>query len=94
MPKSEQSTLQSYQSQLQAAADQVVSQMEADLVDYVANRLSTFLVGGGLQQRLLSRMAPIHQDFKQSLQALPDSSGQGFGKQLKSADLAGGNRDA
>lgn len=93
MSKQTQDTLQIYQAQLQTAADQVVAQMESAVVDYVQQRLTTFLLNGGLQQRLIERMSPVHQQFQQSLNALPDTRGQGFGKQLKSAELAGGNRD-
>jgi hypothetical protein len=88
---SKQDTLQTYQAQLQTTADQVVSQMETAIVDYVQDRLTSFLLNGGLQQRLIERMSPVHQQFQQSLNALPDTRGQGFapsGKQLKSAELA------
>lgn len=94
MSKSNSSTLQTYQAQLQATADQIVSQMETDLVEHVQQRLTHFLLNGGLQQRLIERMSPVHQEFQQSLNASPDTRGQGFGKHLKSAELAGGNRDA
>lgn len=85
-------TLQGYQQQLETVADQVVDQIEDALVSRIADRLTDFLTGGGLQARVMAKLSPVHQQFRSSL-ALKDTSGQGFGKQLKSADLAGGNRD-
>lgn len=85
--------LQAYQAQLEAVTDQTIGQLEDMMVDRVVDRLTSFLTGGGLQQRVSARLAPVHQEFQRSLLSDKNTSGQGFGKQLKSADLAGGNRD-
>lgn len=77
--------MQGYQAQIEAAADQVVGKIEDAIVDRVVERLTTFLVGGGLQARVSSQLAPVHREFQQSLPA-SDTRGQGFGRQLKSAE--------
>lgn len=89
----QQNALQGYQASLDEVVDDVAIQLQDALVDRVQEKLTTFLLDGGLQQRLMDRMAPIHQQFRQSLNSLPDTRGQGFGKPLKSAELPGGNRD-
>lgn len=96
-------TLNDYQSSAIAAVDQNLALLETALVDHAEARLTTFLLGGGFQQRLLERMNAHHQTFAQAIgspiASKHSTRGLGFGPAKSTGptidvDLVGGNRDA